>query len=353
MISIAGKMGTVRVASDSDFSSSSRFDSNVFSDGRGFYCQTLVCADKALLYEYSTLITNSEIGVNMRVFQVFVCVVSISVGGVSGIVRADMLSNFTSGTSSLTFGTEYAGSHTYDLMHHGGIEHRSGVNAGNFNDNLLSNPTVNSNIPVSLLVMYCIDLTHTINLSTTYQAEINLDGYVVNHVDSGAAGSGALTTTSTSGTLLNAGKIGYLMKEEAFDIYTLPINDTKDYQQVGLQAAIWELVYGENFTSTLLRSPTNDLPMSGSSYWYDKYLDLVESGDFQSYVNDVLWINVKDSSGYRQAQVGYLPSFDPPEDIDPPQVPVPTTLTMLFSLVGTGFLGRFGKRYFKRNQVAA
>ncbi|MEX1232756.1 MAG: hypothetical protein WEB58_21090 [Planctomycetaceae bacterium] len=287
----------------------------------------------------------------MRVLQVMLIAGLIYAGTARQALWADYaLSDFTDEITNLKVGTEYAGTHSYDLKHHSITETRTGVNAGNFHDNILNNPDVLSGADVKLFFMYCIDLTHTINLNTSYDAEINLDGFVTNHLASGTTGSGAITTTPTSGVLAKAGEIGYLMKNVASTLYSaapgFPGVDTLDPQQVGLQAAIWKLVYGDNFI--MKTSGYTDTSVNA----YNDYLGLVSTGDFSDYINDVLWINVKNKSNgvYRQAQVGYILGMET-TDID--EVPVPTTLTMLFSLVGTGLLGRFGKRYFKRNQVAA
>jgi PEP-CTERM motif/Thioester domain len=166
---------------------------------------------------------------------------------------------------------------------------------------------------VNFSAVYCVDLFDEINSNTTYNN----------------------TTFSTNGkvngsTVHNDADIAWLL---------LNISPTTTTQSEGLQAAIWEEEYGNDFSvfnssgqSGIISAETADINLLQNAINHNR----VSS----SLVDDVLWItppSTTEGSGWDRETVDHQGLVGLVND-PPPAVPEPATL----SLFGTGILGIAG-----------
>lgn len=264
--------------------------------------------------------------------------VSLALGGAA---QAGFLTQYT-GDVDLTVGTTTYGTHKVKL---GGSA--STVTAGSFWTNTVYRSDLGS---LDFVLMFCVDLEHFITPGVTYTANANTIGDITVANPTVSATDYSDTVGPTSGVLSKAGEIAYLLRFYGNDAYDAAVgqnaySSANKTRMLGLQAAIWELVYGDDFDDSYYALNNSAAVVSR----FNDLLDFVDTGDFSSYVDDVLWINPKQGSTYKQAQVGF--DVLPPDD--GPLVPVPSSLAMLISLVGTSFAGRYGSRYFKNKKAAA
>ncbi len=175
---------------------------------------------------------------------------------------------FDVNAGTLTTGNKYAGGINLVLdgktMNH--------VGGGNILNSVLDGK--------SLAYAYCIDILHSIGLRSTYSANYN------NKAD---------FSDRPELTEENGGKIAWL-------ILNIAETAVKKYQQAGLQALIWEQVYGASrFT---LEASTNDRIEAA----YQKYSAALV-GNTAS-VNSVLWIDPYSGSTSKQDLVAWGEGFN-------------------------------------------
>ncbi|MCF7969558.1 MAG: Cys-Gln thioester bond-forming surface protein [Methylococcaceae bacterium] len=163
----------------------------------------------------------------------------------------------------LTTGTTYAGG--INLVLDGTTLNNEG--GGNILNSMLDGK--------SLAYAYCIDLFHSISLNQTYNADYN---------------NKALFDDRPELTEINGGKIAWL-------ILNIAETAVEKYQQAGLQALIWEQVYGAT-RFTLNSSTSNQIKTAYQTY-------SAALGANTASVNDVLWISPYQSTTSRQDLVAW------------------------------------------------
>jgi hypothetical protein len=198
--------------------------------------------------------------------------------------------------AELTTGNKYAGG--IDLVLDGKTMKR--VGGGNILNSVLDGK--------SLAHAYCIDILHSIGLRRTYSANYN------NKAD---------FSDRPELTEENGGKIAWL-------ILNIAETAVKKYQQAGLQALIWEQVYGASrFT---LKASTNDRIETA----YQQYSAALV-GNTAS-VNSVLWIDPYHRSTAKQDLVAWGDGFNLEELASVP-APAPIFLLIL-GLLGLTIVSR-------------
>lgn len=212
------------------------------------------------------------------------------------------LSGLSAHADSLTLGS---GAGAFSFFFNGGFETASGGNLTG------SSAVIGGNI-VNFSAVYCVDLNDSINSSSTY----NNTAFATNGKVNGS-------------TVHNDADIAWLL---------LNIAATTTTQSEGLQAAIWEEEYGNDFSvssfgqSGIINDENADLTALQNAINHNQ----VSS----SLVSDVLWITpptTTEGSGRNRETVdqqGLVGLVNDP----PPAVPEPATL----SLFGTGILGLAG-----------
>jgi len=197
---------------------------------------------------------------------------------------------FDVNAGTLTTGNKYAGG--INLLLDG--KRMTRVGGGNILNSMLDGK--------SLAYAYCIDILHSIGLSRVYSADYN------NKAD---------FSDRPELTKVNGGKIAWL-------ILNIAETAVEKYQQAGLQALIWEHVYGvSRFT---LEASTNDRIEAA----YQKYSAALAGNTAP--VNGVLWIDPYSGSTSRQDLVAWGEGFNLGESASVP-APEPILLLIL-GLVG-------------------
>jgi len=175
------------------------------------------------------------------------------------LILAISISLFNSGAFSASIPFEASGLLKVGNTYAGGINlvldgtAMNNVGGGNMLNSVLDGK--------SLAYAYCIDIYHGIGLNQTYNANYN---------------NKALFDDRLELTKINGGKIAWL-------ILNIAETALEKYQQAGLQALIWEQVYGAaRFT---LNASTNNKIKTA----YQAYSAVL--GINTASVNDVLWIS--------------------------------------------------------------
>jgi hypothetical protein len=141
---------------------------------------------------------------------------------------------------------------------------------------------------IAVPFMYCVDIFTDINVRGVYNADISTAGII----------NGA--------SISNAGQIAWLIDDVGFTA-------TTPDQQEGLQAAIWQQVYGAAFSV--------DSVNTGAGIYSNYLADISALGSHTAPVSDVLWITPYDGNGAPlQGQV--VPAFGT-------QIPEPSTIALL------------------------
>jgi hypothetical protein len=155
---------------------------------------------------------------------------------------------------------------------------------------------------IPLPFMYCVELFTDINVPGSYSADLSTTGVI------------------HGGSIANAGQIAWLVTHIA------PTATTQD-QQEGLQAAIWQQVYGSDFSVNQAGT--------GAGIYANYLADLAALGSNTAPVSSVLWISPYNGDGsWAQGQVS---AFSTP-------VPEPATIALL----GLGACCVVGLRLRKR-----
>jgi len=151
---------------------------------------------------------------------------------------------------------------------------------------------------VVLPYLYCVDLNSTITLGTTYNdTVVRTDGYVKN------------------GYVNNASQVAFLLFAYANDA------SGTAYKEAALQAAIWEVIYGDNFTL----ASTNSTDIKNQ---YDSYIKGIGTHNVAAF----RWITPQTGTTMYQGQVTGGGSGE--------NVPIPPTAWLL----GAGLVGLIGLR---------
>jgi len=148
----------------------------------------------------------------------------------------------------------------------------------------------------SLAYAYCIDIYHGIGLNQTYNANYN---------------NKALFDDRLELTEINGGKIAWL-------ILNIAETALEKYQQAGLQALIWEQVYGAA-RFTLNASTNNNIKIAYQAY-------SAALGANTASVNDVLWISPYRNTTSHQDLVAWGAPIKLQDTVD---VPTPETIWLL------------------------
>ena len=216
------------------------------------------------------------------------------------LILAISISLFNSGAFSASIPFEASGLLKVGNTYAGGINlvldgtAMNNVGGGNMLNSVLDGK--------SLAYAYCIDIYHGIGLNQTYNANYN---------------NKALFDDRLELTKINGGKIAWL-------ILNIAETALEKYQQAGLQALIWEQVYGASrFT---LEASTNDRIEAA----YQKYSAALAGNTAP--VNGVLWIDPYSGSTSRQDLVAWGEGFNLGESASVP-APEPILLLIL-GLVG-------------------
>jgi hypothetical protein len=225
--------------------------------------------------------------------QLFFSVMALSVSLVTGSALA----------ATLKVGGDYANGLSIKID--GNVRNTGG---GNFLTSYLDDKKLD--------YMYCIDILHSINPSSTYNTIVSKNAQL--------AGRSEITVA-------NAGKIAWLVSTQAKTAVT------KD-QQAGLQAAIWKQVYGNRF-ELLTKTTAKNIQAAYSNY-------ITALGSNTAPLNSVLWLDprggasgTKNAATHYQDQVAWGNGFGL-------VTPIPAAL-WLFGSAGVGLMS------FKRRKNVA
>lgn len=245
-------------------------------------------------------------------------------------VHADTLS--TTDTYQLNVGSHANFTYTLTLNGYNGNQPFSG-GAGAFTGSTLVDTTAGPNFGnvYGVSPMFCVDLTHDINLSSTYTpTTVNTQGVITDASPSLAQMTGSALT--------NAAGIDWLMDHVEPTLNFGAGQTATDLAEImGLQLAIWKLEYGMNLASWSVSgdaSTSSSNSATNPNTYEGMYVTQGLAHDSGPLSSDVYWINPTTAGTFNQAQIWRNPT----------QTTLPGSLSMACVCLGVFVAGRAAMR---------
>jgi hypothetical protein len=218
-----------------------------------------------------------------------------------------MTSSAPAWAGNLYTGTGYQNGGLSISLHGGPVHNEAGGSIG-----IYDHPTYDG---LELPFLYCVEIETNINVPGTYDTNVTRNGVV------------------HGGLINNAGQIAWLIDNIA------PLATSHD-DQLGLQAAIWQQVYGSDFVV--------DQSQTSAGIFSAYTADLTALGSNTAAVDHVAWLSPYNGQGQISAAQGMVTAGWPLPP-GPSTVPEPSTL----GLFGLGALGLAIKAIRRRQRQPA